>query len=108
MQVEGRFDATQEALVLDALKNHRSVRLRVTGTAEFSTRDRQIKRLVRIDEVGLGTCRAVSFDEAAPLIWEQLAMIGLGAPARNVERRADNLSTRIDEIVYGHLARLRA
>ena len=43
-QVEGRFDATQEALVLEALRNHRSVRLRVTGTAEFLTRDRQIKR----------------------------------------------------------------
>ena len=101
-QVEGRFDATQEVLVLDALKNHRSVRLRVTGTAEFSTRDRQIKRLVRIDEVGLAPAEARAFDESAPPIWEQLARIGLEAPPGTWDAVPADLSTRIDEIVYGH------
>ena len=101
-QVEGRFDSTQEVLVLDALKNHRSVRLRVTGTAEFSTRDRQIKRLVRIDEVGLAPVEPCSFDESAPPIWEQLARIGLEAPAGTWDAVPDDLSTRIDEVVYGH------
>lgn len=101
-QVEGRFDATQEALVLDALKNHRNVRLRVAGTAEFATRDRQIKRLLRIDEVGLAPAEAGSFDETAPPIWEQLARIGLEAPAGTWDTVPDDLSTRIDEVVYGH------
>lgn len=101
-QVEGRFDATQEALVLDALKNHRSIRLRVTGTAEFSTRDRQIKRLVRIDAVGLAPAESRSFDEAAPPIWEQLANIGREAPAGTWDAVPDDLSSRIDEVVYGH------
>ncbi|MFZ5555280.1 MAG: hypothetical protein ACOZDY_00935 [Pseudomonadota bacterium] len=101
-QVEGRFDATQEALVLDALKNHRSVRLRVIGTAEFATRDRQIKRLVRIDEVGLAPAEAGSFDDSAPPIWEQLAKIGLEAPAGTWDAVPADLSQRIDEVVYGH------
>jgi hypothetical protein len=101
-QVEGRFDSTQEALVLDALKNHRSVRLRVTGTAEFSTRDRQIKRLVQIKEVGLAPAESGSFDESAPPIWEQLAKIGLEAPAGTWDTVPHDLSTRIDEVVYGH------
>lgn len=101
-QVEGRFDATQEALVLDALKNHRNVRLRITGTAEFATRDRQIKRLVRIDEVGLAPAAPGSFDESAPPIWEQLAKIGLEAPAGTWDAVPDDLSQRIDEVVYGH------
>lgn len=101
-QVEGRFDPTQEALVLDALKNHRSVRLRVIGVAEFSTRDRQIKRLVRIDDVGLASAEARPFDESAPPIWEQLAKIGREAPAGTWDAVPDDLSMRIDEIVYGH------
>lgn len=100
--VEGRFDANQEALVLDALKNHRSVRLRVKGTAEFSTRDRQIKRLTRIEQVALAPSDAVPFDETAAPIWEQLANIGRQAPAGTWESVPDDLSTRIDEIVYGH------
>ncbi len=102
VQVEGRFDTTQEALVLDALKNHRSVCLRVKGTAEFSTRDRQIKRLVRIDEVGLALAEVVAFDEAAPPIWEQLARIGKEAPSGTWDTVPTDLSTRIDDVVYGH------
>lgn len=100
--VEGRFDAYQEALVLDALKNHRSVRLQVRGTAEFSTRDRQIKRLARIEYVALAPGAAVPFDETAAPIWEQLASIGKQAPAGTWESVPDDLSMRIDEIVYGH------
>lgn len=102
VQVEGRFDTTQEAHVLDALKNHRSVRLRVTGTAEFSTRDRQIRRIVQIDEVGLAPAQAGSFDDAAPPIWDQLAKIGLEAPPGTWDAVPQDLSTRIDDIVYGH------
>jgi len=100
VQVDGRFDAAQEALVLDALRNHRSVRLRVAGTAEFSTRDRQIKRLLRIVEVGSAPADTPSFDESAPRIWEQLAAIGLNAPRGAWEAVPDDLSTRIDDIVY--------
>jgi hypothetical protein len=100
-QVEGRFDATQEALVLDALKNHRNVRLCVTGTAEFSTRDRQIKRLVQVDEVRLAPATAGSFDESVPPIWEQLAKIGMEAPAGTWDAVPADLSQRIDEVVYG-------
>lgn len=101
VQVDGRFDAAQEALVLDALRNHRSMRLRVAGTAEFSTRDRQIKRLLRIDEVGSAPADTQSFDESAAPIWEQLAAIGLNAPRGAWETVPDDLSTRIDDIVYG-------
>jgi hypothetical protein len=100
--VDGRFDSNQEALVLDALKNHRSVRLQVKGRAEFATRDRQIRRLTQIEYVGLAPNEAFLFDETAPPIWEQLADIGEKAPAGTWESVPDDLSMRIDEVVYGH------
>jgi hypothetical protein len=102
VQVEGRFDSSQEALVLEALKNHRSVRLRVKGTAEFATRERQIKRLTRIELVVLAPSDTVSFDESAAPIWEQLASIGKEAPPGTWESVPNDLSMRIDEIVYGN------
>lgn len=102
VQVEGRFEASQEALVLEALRNHRSARLRVRGTAEFATRDRQIKRILRVDAVALAPTEADAFDESATPIWEQLATIGVEAPPGTWEAVPSDLSTRIDEIVYGH------
>jgi hypothetical protein len=99
--VNGRFDERQEALVLDALKNHRSVRLRVKGIGEFSTRDRQIRNLVRIDEVSFAPMETEKYDDTAPPIWEQLAEIGKQAPQGTWDAVPKDLSKRIDEIVYG-------
>jgi hypothetical protein len=99
--LEGRFDASDEALVLDALKNHRSVRLRVIGTAEFATRDRQIRRLLHTKHVTLAAPHGDVFDDSAPRIWEQLAAIGQQAPTGTWNEVPDDLSTRIDEVVYG-------
>jgi hypothetical protein len=99
--VDGRFDMAQEALVLDALRNHRNARLRVKGTAEFSTRDRQIKRLTQVDLVALAPNTDVPFDESAAPIWEQLEDIGKQAPAGTWDGVPDDLSMRIDEVVYG-------
>jgi hypothetical protein len=97
--VEGRFDANHEALVLDALKNHQSARLRVKGTAEFATRDRQIRRFMRIEHVSAAAAEGDVFDESAPPIWEQLAAIGAQAPAGTWNAVPDDLSMRTDEVV---------
>jgi hypothetical protein len=58
-------------------------------------RDRQIGRPVAAD----------SFDESAIPIWEQLAKIGLDAPAGTWDAVPDDLSQRIDEVVYGKKGR---
>jgi len=99
--VEGRFDGAQEALVLDALKAHREVRLRVHGLAEFSTRDRQMRRFLRIDGVHIEPAADVHYDESAPAIWDVLSGIGEAAPAEAWNEVPADLSTRIDEVVYG-------
>jgi hypothetical protein len=99
--VTGRFDERQEALVLDALKNHRSVRLRVRGIGEFGTHDRQIRNLISVEDVSVAPVDADKYDETAPPIWEQLAEIGKKAPTGTWDAVPEDLSTRIDEIVYG-------
>jgi hypothetical protein len=99
--VNGRFNAHQEELVLEALRNHRIVRLRVSGIAEFSTADRQIRRMLRTDHVALAPTAPATFDKTAVPIWEQLSNIGREAPAGTWESVPDDLSMRIDDIVYG-------
>ncbi|WP_372827314.1 hypothetical protein [Polaromonas sp.] len=98
--VGGRFSPEQEAEVLDALRNHRAVRLRVQGTAEFATSDRQIKRFSRVDKVETAVLSDQEFDEMAVPIWEQLAAIGESAPLGAWDSVPTDLSKRIDDIVY--------
>lgn len=98
--VSGRFSPEQESEVLDALRNHRSLRLRVQGIAEFATSDRQIKRFSRVDKVAPAALAEQGFDETAIPIWEQLAAIGESAPEGTWDSVPNDLSMRIDEIVY--------
>ncbi|MBE7420747.1 MAG: hypothetical protein HS128_23890 [Ideonella sp.] len=99
--IDGRFDAAHETVVLEALKSHRSVLLRVAGIAEFSTRDRQMRRLIRVDKVEVSAKAPLAYDETALPIWEELAAIGNSAPPGTWQAVPDDLSTRIDEVVYG-------
>lgn len=99
--VDGRFDSAQEALVLDALKGHRDVRLRVRGLAEFATRDRQMRRFLRLDDVRIEQAESTRYDESAPAIWDVLSAIGEAAPEETWANVPPDLSTRIDDVVYG-------
>jgi hypothetical protein len=98
--VSGRFSPEQESEVLDALRNHGSVRLRVQGIAEYGTSDRQIKKFSRVDKVAPAEFTEHAFDETAKPIWEQLVAIGESAPEGTWESVPSDLSMRIDEIVY--------
>jgi hypothetical protein len=98
--ITGRFTPEQESVVLEALRNHRSLRLRVQGIAEFSTSDRQLKKFLRIDKVVPTEIVEMQFDETATPIWEQLAKIGESAPNGTWDNIPSDLSTSIDEFVY--------
>lgn len=98
--VNGRFSAEQEERVLEALKNHRTARLRVTGVGEFSTHDRALKRFVRIDDVRPASANEPQYVEDAPAIWEQLTALGEAAPKGTWDNVPTDLSMRIDELIY--------
>ena len=98
--VSGRFSPEQESEVLEALRNHHPLRLRVQGIAEFATSDRKIKKFSRVDKVVPAALTEQLFDEMAMPIWEQLAAIGESAPKGTWDGVPSDLSVRIDEIVY--------
>lgn len=98
--VSGRFSAEQEERVLEALRNHRSARLRVTGVGEFGTHDRLLKRFARIDDVQPAGAKGVPFAENVLPIWEQLTTLGESAPEGTWDNVPTDLSTRIDDLIY--------
>lgn len=100
--VNGRFSAEQEERVLEALRNHRTARLRVTGVGEFGTHDRVLKRFIRIDDVQPAGTGDVAYIENVPPIWEQLTALGEAAPEGTWDNVPTDLSTRIDELIYRH------
>lgn len=100
--IEGRFEATHEAVVLEALKGHQSVRLRVVGIGEFHTRDRQMRRIAKIDRVEIAPQATQDYDDSVEPIWNELEAIGKSASPDTWSSVPDDLSTRIDEVVYGN------
>lgn len=98
--VEGKFPAQDEAKILEALRLHRTARLRVHGLGEFGTADRLIKRFSRVDQVEV-VGGEVEYNDAATPIWEQLSAIGQEEPASVWDSVPKDLSVRLDELVYG-------
>jgi hypothetical protein len=86
--------------VLEALRNHRTARLRVTGVGEFGAHDRLLKRFARIDDVQVAGANEVVFVEDTTPIWEQLAVLGESAPEGTWDKVPADLSKRIDDLIY--------
>lgn len=98
--VSGRFSAEQEERILEALRNHRTARLRVHGLGEFGTHDRLLKRFARIDDAQPWSASEPGFVEGTPPIWDQLVALGESAPAGTWDHVPHDLSKKIDELVY--------
>ena len=98
--VNGRFSAEQEERVLEALCNHRTARLRVTGIGEFDVTDRTLRRFARIDDVQPAATEEITFVENVQPIWEQMAALGESAPEGTWDKVPTDLSTRIDDLIY--------
>ena len=101
-QVTGKFSAEQEAQVLEALQQHKTVRLSVRGVGEFGTLDRQLRRFNRIDHVAHWQAGAPVYIEDAPNLWDDLDAIAASVPSEAWDAVPKDLSVRVDEFAYGH------
>lgn len=97
----GKFSPEQETLVLEALRRHREVRLRIRGIGEFNYADRSLRRIVRVDSAEIAAGGTPAYDEAARPIWEVVSEIGAQAPTEAWATVPRDLSERLDEYLYG-------
>jgi hypothetical protein len=97
--VAGRFEAEQEDVLLEALGEHVSRRLRVIGEGEFSPDDGSLQQITKVSQFEILENEAPSL---APVpIWVQLSMIGARVPENAWDAVRSDLASNVDTYLYG-------
>ncbi|MBI4659982.1 MAG: hypothetical protein HY735_14165 [Verrucomicrobia bacterium] len=103
-KVPARFSPEQEAMITEALREHKSRRLRVKGTAEFSP-DGKIKGVTAISTLTIQPAGEEPFDPNARPIWEIISEIGASVPEDEWEKVPTDAARNLDHYLYGHAKR---
>jgi len=94
--IPGRFTEAQEIEILDALRSHRTSRLRIRGAGEFTVVDRLLRKILHVDEVSVVAGTEPPFVEGTKPIWETVQEIGASVPGKHWEQVPTDLATRLD------------
>jgi len=94
------FTEPQEGIVTAALKDHKSIRLRVKGRGEFSASG-QMQRFVEVDLLEVVSPEPQRFDPKAPAIEDVLASIAAEVPKEDWDCLPADLTDDLDHYLYG-------
>lgn len=94
------FSDPQEVDVTTALRDHKSVRVRVKGQAEMSPQGKLL-RVTEIEELVLGPAGEAPYDHSAPPIEEVLAGLARGVPKAEWDKLPSDLTDNLDHYLYG-------
>ncbi|MBI4518134.1 MAG: hypothetical protein HY699_20215 [Deltaproteobacteria bacterium] len=94
------FFPDQEEQVTDALKGHRTRRLRVTGSGEVSAQGK-VLRITRVDQLHPQPISEPSYDSAAPPVEDVLAGLAAEVPPEEWSKLPNDLSDNLDHYLYG-------
>ena len=94
------FSDPQEVDVTTALRDHKSVRVRVKGQAEMSPQGKLL-RVTEIEELVLGPVGEAPYDHSAPPIEEVLAGLARGVPEAEWDKLPSDLTDNLDHYIYG-------
>ena len=98
--VVATFNQDQEGLVTSALKDHRSLRILVRGTADVSPQGRPTRFTV-IEELRLLSEPPDEIDPAVPAIEDVLADLASRVPDGEWKRLPADLTDNLDHYLYG-------
>lgn len=99
-RVTVNFSEEQESEVTTALKEHKTLRLRVKGRGEFSAAG-NLLRVTCVDEMQIQPLGEASFDRSARSIEEELEMLAKEVPQEEWDRLPKDLSANLDHYLYG-------
>jgi hypothetical protein len=100
-KISGKFSAEQEDLIVGALREHTSRRLRVRGRVEFAGSSGKVKRIVAVQDVSVLALGEILYDSSVRPIWETVAEVGASVPAEEWAKLPGDLSKRLDGYLYG-------
>lgn len=93
------FDSEQESQVTTALKDHKTIRMSVRGSGEYSPQGRLL-RILKVDELKL-TSDEKTFDHSARPIEDLLAELAAEIPEEEWKKLPDDLNYNLDHYLYG-------
>jgi hypothetical protein len=100
-KVPGKFTAAQESVIMEALREHASMRLRVKGRALFNAADGKLKRILEVTDLTVQQSGEATYDPNAQPIWEIALEIGAAVPAEEWAAVPSDLSKNLDYHRYG-------
>jgi hypothetical protein len=96
------FSEQQEELVTTALKEHKSVRLHVSGKGEYSP-EGTINKVIEVKELEI--IQTEVYDSKSPSIEEILSLIASEVPKEDWEKLPSDLTDNLDTYLYGGTAK---
>jgi hypothetical protein len=99
-KIPGRFNADQEMVVTEALQEHTSRRLRVSGIAEFQPGG-EIKSIIKIRSLTIQSAGEPAFHAQARPVWEVVAELGSQIPAKEWEKVPSDAARNLKHYLYG-------
>jgi hypothetical protein len=98
-KVPGRFEPEHEALLLEALGEHASRRVRVVGTGQFAPEDGALKQITQVDRIEL-IDPSQGQSKGTP-IWERLISIGALVSDDDWSAVPADMAANVDHYLYG-------
>jgi hypothetical protein len=99
-KVDAQFNEQQEEDVTTALKEHRSLRLRVTGRGEFNALGKPL-RVTEVDHLAISSAEEEEFDATARPIEDILAELASEVPEEEWDSLPKDLNENLDHYLYG-------
>jgi len=90
----------QEAEVMDALRDHRTLRLQVIGRGEFSASGKPL-RVTEVEELRVRRAGEAAYDATARPIEDVLAELAAEVPEEDWQRLPPDLTDNLDHYLYG-------
>jgi len=100
-KIPGKFTPDQEALIVEALREHATQRLKLTGRGEFDPLTRALKRVVSVTRLCVQAPGEPVFDASATPIWEVVAGISATVPDEEWASEPTDVSKRVDHYLRG-------
>jgi hypothetical protein len=94
------FTEQQEDMVTTALKEHRSLRLRVIGRGEYLP-DGQLAKIVEVQSLSIVQSEVSEYDAGSPPIKEVLSSIASEVPQEEWDSLPPDLTDDLDRYLYG-------
>lgn len=105
VKIPAKFRPEHEAEITDALHDHASCRISITGIGELSARDGSLRRILRVDQLERRTAAMDDeYDDSAPPLWQSVIDLGASLPSEEWGRVPTDLAANLDHYLYGSSA----